>query len=94
MMASSDTEVPLSFRKRQERQGQGISCTRFCSSCETIPLALLHPVFGEFADDCWSGESTMEDLKFAQRFADMTLLTYQDEKHCREEISKASSTDV
>lgn len=94
MMVSSDTEVPLSFCKRQERQGQGISCTRFCSSCETIPLALLHPVFGKFADDCWSGKSTMEDLKFAQRFADMTLLTYQDEKHYREEISKGSSTDV
>ena len=87
MTVPSNSGVSPSFRMHRECQVHGISCARFRSSCATIPLALLHPVFGEFADDCWSCETTIEDLTFAQRCA-YIMLDIPDEEVRREKINK------
>ncbi|KIK92005.1 hypothetical protein PAXRUDRAFT_148231, partial [Paxillus rubicundulus Ve08.2h10] len=42
-------------------------CDRPCDSEETVPVTLLHPVFGKFLDDCQTYEITAKDNATIER---------------------------
>ncbi|CAG8606856.1 1131_t:CDS:2, partial [Paraglomus occultum] len=48
-------------------------------SAEGIPTELLHPVFGQFLDDCASAQPTMDDVQFAVSFSTSMLRYYNSE---------------
>ncbi|KAG5653093.1 hypothetical protein H0H81_002318 [Sphagnurus paluster] len=57
----SNAGVASSFQKDQENSEKLIPCNRPYSAAATVPLTLLHPVFGQFKDDCETLMPTRED---------------------------------
>ena len=65
----SKSGTPSAFRTRQLGRFKPIPCGRPRDCEETVPTTLLHPVFGQFVDDCQSVEVTPEDNRFVNRLA-------------------------
>ncbi|KAI0255336.1 hypothetical protein BJV78DRAFT_1179329 [Lactifluus subvellereus] len=49
------------FSKRQADSDQRIYCNRPRVASATIPVTLLHPIFGQFIDDCENNKPTAQD---------------------------------
>jgi hypothetical protein len=62
--ASSDLADPLKFRKCQDTSTL-FHFERPLSASHDIPPALLHPILGQFVDDCGNGVPTREDNMLA-----------------------------
>ncbi|KIJ63839.1 hypothetical protein HYDPIDRAFT_29189, partial [Hydnomerulius pinastri MD-312] len=79
------------FSKRQNDPKQAIYCNRPHSARATIPVTLLHPVFGQFLDDCETRETTAEDNAFAMEFSIAMSNFYLDEQERAQEIRNVFS---
>ncbi|KAF8895993.1 hypothetical protein BD779DRAFT_1433827, partial [Infundibulicybe gibba] len=66
VMSPSDGAKPVAFRKEQEKENYTYACGRPLETEPALPLALLHPVFGQFIDDCKNIRLTAEDLACAR----------------------------
>ncbi|KIK74259.1 hypothetical protein PAXRUDRAFT_791416, partial [Paxillus rubicundulus Ve08.2h10] len=75
----SSSGQPSSFRTRQKNAAKYIPCGRPCDSEETIPVTLLHPVFGKFLDDCQTYEITAKDNAFIERMRQAMSCLYDEE---------------
>ena len=83
--APSDASHP-SFHESQRNSTTQIRCGRPCDPEETIPATLLHPVFGQFLNDCKTHSITAEDNVFVGKFANAMSDVYVNEwtrsTHC------------
>ena len=68
------------FSMRQNEESQAIYCNRPHSAEATIPPTLLHPVFGQFLDDCETLETTPEDNSLTLGLHIAMSTFYPDEK--------------
>ena len=59
--APSSQGVPSTFRKLQANEEQRIYWNRPPSAAYSVPPTLLHPIFGEFMDDCLNHGTTPVD---------------------------------
>ncbi|KAI6030249.1 hypothetical protein EDC04DRAFT_3115486 [Pisolithus marmoratus] len=66
-------------RQRDPQRHKAIPCGRPYRYEETIPTTLLHPVFGQFVDDCRKIEVTAEDNRFVERLATAMSALYDSE---------------
>jgi len=91
MPPSSDGKVQ-DFSTRQNHEYQAIYCNRPHTAQATIPPTLLHPVFGQFLDDCETLEVTPEDnsLALGLHIAMSSFYTGENERAIavRDEFSK------
>ena len=78
-MAPSAAAQPKEFAKRQGNPATAIHCDRPRHATNTIPVTLLHPVFGEFLDDIQTHESTAEDNKLVVDFSEAMADVYEKE---------------
>ena len=76
----SDSSHPSTFRGSQRNPTTQIRCGRPRDPEETIPATLLHPVFGQFLDDCKTHSITEEDNVFIGKFANAMSKVYDNEK--------------
>ncbi|KAF8836162.1 hypothetical protein BDN67DRAFT_998492 [Paxillus ammoniavirescens] len=81
----SNVGQPSSSRTRQKNAAKYIPCGRPCDDDETIPVTLLHPVFGKFLDDCQTYKITAKDNVFIERMR-QAMSTLHDDKS--DQISK------
>ncbi|KAI9450976.1 hypothetical protein F5148DRAFT_986718 [Russula earlei] len=63
--APSTLGDPTLFRKSQEKEKPSFSFERPLSASHDVPPTLLHPIFGQFVDDCQQHNPTREDNMFA-----------------------------
>ncbi|CAG8668890.1 8632_t:CDS:1, partial [Paraglomus brasilianum] len=63
------------FADLQKKYEQPILCHRLPGASST-PVTLLHPIFGQFADDCKSGRPTSEDFQFILKLSYKMSLFY------------------
>ncbi|KAF8548570.1 hypothetical protein OG21DRAFT_1448999 [Imleria badia] len=75
----SDGSKPSAFRETQRAKNTQIPCGRPRGPEELIPVTLLHPVFGEFSDDCQTGAMTEDDNQFAGKLANALSDLYTSE---------------
>ncbi|KAI9455631.1 hypothetical protein HD554DRAFT_2225709 [Boletus coccyginus] len=75
----SDDSHPSAFRKTQRAENTQIPCGRPREPEEIIPVTLLHPVFGQFVDDCQTGTMTQEDNQFVGKLANAMSDLYEKE---------------
>ncbi|KAF8119269.1 hypothetical protein EV363DRAFT_1200607 [Boletus edulis] len=74
--------IPSTFRSRQHGNTFipcGRACNDNCSDEETIPTTLLHPILGQFADDCRELELSAEDHLLAGDLEIAMSKFYKDE---------------
>ncbi|KAG2363360.1 hypothetical protein BDR07DRAFT_1608884 [Suillus spraguei] len=76
----SNSSHPSSFRERQNDKKLQITCGRPRDLEETIPATLLHPVFGQFIDDCQTHTITEEDNNLVNELANAMSALYQTEE--------------
>lgn len=77
---SSDSR-PSAFRRAQKDKNTQIPCGRPRYDEEGIPATLLHPVFGQFIDDCQADHKMKEDDNtFVSKLANAMSAIYVDEK--------------
>ena len=76
----SDASHPSSFRGTQRNSTTQIRCGRPRDPEETIPTMLLHPVFGQFLDDCKTHSIAAEDNTFIGKLANTMSELYDNEK--------------
>ncbi|KIL58321.1 hypothetical protein M378DRAFT_86656, partial [Amanita muscaria Koide BX008] len=67
------------FLKRQENPDQMIYCNRPLHASVLIPVTLLHPIFGQFIDDCDNYKPTAKDNAFVLELSTAMTQFYQDE---------------
>jgi hypothetical protein len=84
----SNSSHPSSFRERQRDKKLQIACGRPRNIEETIPATLLHPVFGEFIDDCRNHTITEEDNNLADELANVMSALYDHENKRVDEVSE------
>ncbi|KAF8079189.1 hypothetical protein FPV67DRAFT_1604454 [Lyophyllum atratum] len=70
---------PQQFRKHQKRSDRMIPCDRPYGASATIPVTLLHPVFGRFKDDCETYTPGKEDNALALELQKVMSDIYDDE---------------
>jgi hypothetical protein len=66
--APSTSGLPRTFASDQSKTPPAFHFDRPPSNSPTIPITLLHPIFGQFQDDCASYTPTREDHVFALAF--------------------------
>ncbi|KAF8416474.1 hypothetical protein L210DRAFT_3656571 [Boletus edulis BED1] len=71
---------PSSFRKTQGEGNKRILCGRPRDPEELIPVTLLHPVFGQFLDDCQTGTMKKDDNQFVGELSNAMSNLYDDEE--------------
>lgn len=71
--------MPSSFREYQKNRDEQIPCGRPRSIEDTIPTTLLHPVFGQFVDDCQNITVTPDEGDFVTRLANVMSKVHDDE---------------
>jgi len=84
---SSEVE-PKTFLDNQKPPHAAIYCNRPVDPCRTLPLSLLHPVFGKFIDDCCSLVPTYEDKSLAFSLVNVMTPIYNVEKARQKAIMK------
>jgi hypothetical protein len=68
MPASSQGE-PSEFAELQQDDRHTIRWNRPASAASSIPCTLLHPIFGQFIDDCENSEPTAADNKLVWKLS-------------------------
>ena len=84
--APSSGANPVTFLKDQ-KMGT-IYCNRPSDTPDTIPVTLLHPIFGQFMDDCEKHSPTAEDYTLAAELTVVMRRFYSLEKQRQAEILK------
>jgi len=78
-LAPSSQAVPKKFAQEQNDDDRALYCNRPVSTRASIPVTLLHPIFGQFVDDCDTHIPTEEGnslvLDLSQAMSDF----YEDE---------------
>lgn len=74
------------FAKLQNDPEKTILCSRPASAEATIPVTMLHPVFGEFLDNCERHETTVEDNRFTRELSTAMSGFYTDENDRKKTI--------
>ncbi|CAA7265766.1 unnamed protein product [Cyclocybe aegerita] len=85
--APSDGAKPLTFEADQQKAA--IYFDRPSQVCDALPIELLHPVFGQFMDDCKHHTPTTEDNAFVEAFVKVMRKFFGREKDRQKEILKA-----
>ncbi|KAI0255340.1 hypothetical protein BJV78DRAFT_1350597 [Lactifluus subvellereus] len=67
------------FLKRQADSDQRIYCNRPRDASTTIPVTLLHPIFGQFIDDCENNKPTAQDNALVLELSEAMSDFYQNE---------------
>lgn len=70
---------PKEFARQQKDPAKTIYCDRPPDATDTIPVTLLHPVFGQFLDDIDTYEPTSEDNSLALDLSKKMSNIYPDE---------------
>ncbi|KAM6501181.1 hypothetical protein JOM56_004195 [Amanita muscaria] len=78
-MEPSTAGEPNGFSKRQENPDQMIYCNRPRDAFAPIPVMLLHPIFGQFIDDCENYKPTEKDNAFVLELSTAMSKFYLDE---------------
>ncbi|KIL66082.1 hypothetical protein M378DRAFT_10374 [Amanita muscaria Koide BX008] len=78
-MAPSTAGEPNGFSKRQENLDQMIYCNRPRDAFAPIPVTLLHPIFGQFIDDCEKYKPMEKDNAFVLELLTVMSKFYPDE---------------
>lgn len=80
------------FSKRQADPKQTIYCNRPQNASATTPITLLHPIFGQFMDDCENHKPTVQDNMLVSELSTTISNFYADEdgraQHIREIFAK------
>ncbi|KAF8834021.1 hypothetical protein BDN67DRAFT_915782 [Paxillus ammoniavirescens] len=84
-----NVDQPSSFRRRQKKVVKYIPCGRPCDNEETIPVTLLHPVFGKFLDDCQTYKITAQDNVFIERMRKAMSILHDDKSDQISKVDKA-----
>jgi hypothetical protein len=87
--APSTTGQPKEFAIRQKNSTTAIACGRPRGTADTIPVTLLHPIFGRFVDDIDTHEPTREDNEFAHDLS-MVMADF----HAREDARSPALLEV
>ncbi|KAI6006359.1 hypothetical protein EDC04DRAFT_2583109 [Pisolithus marmoratus] len=82
----SENAAPSSFYQDQLDLGKCIPCGRPFHIQETIPPSLLHPVFGQFLDDCQNMEVTREEGRIICHLVNTFSEVYKNETARKEAI--------
>ncbi|KAF9234386.1 hypothetical protein BU15DRAFT_52671 [Melanogaster broomeanus] len=69
----------LEFSKQQKESDVAIHCNQPPSAAETVPATLLHPVFGQFLEDCETHEITKQDNILTRELSAAMSTFYSDE---------------
>ncbi|KAF9235326.1 hypothetical protein BU15DRAFT_89607 [Melanogaster broomeanus] len=77
--APSDCGKYATFSKEQDKSEVAIHCNRPPPATEAVPPTLLHPVFGQFLDDCENHEIQWQDSRFAMELSAAMSAFYVDE---------------
>jgi len=77
--SSSDGSRPPSVRDTQREKDKYDPCGRPRDPQERIPVTLLHPVFGQFVDDCKTVMPTADDNQFVGWLANVMSDVYQND---------------
>jgi hypothetical protein len=80
--APSTAGQPKEFAKQQKNSKTAIAFDRPRGTADTIPVTLLHPIFGQFLDDVDTHEPTKEDNDFALELS-MTMADFHAEEDVR-----------
>ena len=78
---------PAKFFSLQTK-GTFIYCNRPSDTPDTIPVTLLHPIFGRFMHDCEKYSPTAEDYTLATKLAEAMRVFYSLEKDRQAAILK------
>ncbi|KAF9220631.1 hypothetical protein BS17DRAFT_848507, partial [Gyrodon lividus] len=81
-----------SFRERQGNEKLQIPCGCPRDLEETIPTTLLHPVFGQFIDDCRTHTITEEDNNLVKESANVMSALYETEDKRVDAVRKVHGT--
>ncbi|KAG2335614.1 hypothetical protein BDR05DRAFT_971585 [Suillus weaverae] len=84
----SNDSQPSSFRERQRDEKLQIACGRPRDLEEAIPATLLHPVFGQFIDDCQTHTITEEDNNLVDELANVMSALYGAENKRLDAVSE------
>ncbi|KAI6164066.1 hypothetical protein EDD17DRAFT_1775794 [Pisolithus thermaeus] len=84
----SENGAPSSFLRDQLVDSKCIPCGRPLHAQETIPPSLLHPVFGQFLDDCQNMEVSREEGRTMYRLAVALSNIYADENERKNVVFK------
>lgn len=87
--APSATGQPKQFATMQANAKKAIHCNRPPGATDTIPVVLLHPVFGQFLDDIESREPTTAEVNhMALDLSNAMAMFYGDENDRATKIRK------
>jgi hypothetical protein len=78
--APSTAGQPKEFSKQQKNSNTAIGFDRPRGTADTIPVTLLHPIFGRFLDDVDAHEPTTEDNTVVRELSTTMADFYADEK--------------
>lgn len=86
----SRTGTPSMFRVRQldPLRQKAIPCGHPRDYEASIPTTLLHPVFGQFVDDCQTIEITADNNRFAERLTYVMSALYNSESDRIQAVNK------
>ncbi|KAG1853978.1 hypothetical protein F4604DRAFT_1591359 [Suillus subluteus] len=84
----SHSSHPSSFRERQRDEKLQIACGRPRNLEDTIPATLLHPVFGQFIDDCRTHTVTEEDNNLVDELMNVMSALYETENKRMDAVSE------
>ena len=90
--APSNGAKPPKFDKMQKGDGY-IACNRPTSHPASLPLSLLHPVFGKFMDDCEDHVPTPDDVKLLHEFVVVMSFIHTVELGRRQAVLEVLSTN-
>ncbi len=78
--APSSQGVPSEFAQLQRDERHAIRWNRPPSATSSIPSTLLHPIFGEFIDDCENHKPSPDDNKLVWKLSMAMSGFFEDEK--------------
>ncbi|PPQ97462.1 hypothetical protein CVT26_002810 [Gymnopilus dilepis] len=77
--APSSSGMPQPFHRKQNNPDTAIPCNRPANCSTALPLSLLHPIFGNFADDAENYEPQPDDAQFVMDFVTAMVEIYDKE---------------
>jgi hypothetical protein len=83
-MPPSEMALRTQFKKFQETNGGPFAYCNRPPSASSIPVTLLHPIFGKFVDECRSYSPTKEDNAFVLELSTEMSGFFNNEDHRRD----------
>jgi hypothetical protein len=77
------------FEELQKNDATFYACGRPLGREASVPLTLLHPIFGRFVDNCGKIILMCNDYNIASQLKEKMSEFYENEGQCRQEICEA-----